>query len=49
MPDFLKLQLYIGENKVYEFDGNPIPNPLPMSPDPHSASLTPQELSADRT
>ncbi|MCX6251741.1 MAG: hypothetical protein NTX61_13440 [Bacteroidetes bacterium] len=38
MPDFLKLQLYIGEKIVYEKQGNPIPDPLPMGPDPKAFS-----------
>jgi hypothetical protein len=35
MPDFLQLTLYhANENVAFQTTGNPIPNPLPMGPDP---------------
>ena len=41
MPDYLKLQLYIGDANVYEMEGNPIPNSLALGPDPKDKTKTP--------
>lgn len=38
MPDLLKLRMYIGGNLVLETFGNPIVQPLPVSPDPMRAT-----------
>ena len=36
MPDLLKLRMFIGNKLVFELQGNPIVQPLPVSPDPKS-------------
>lgn len=34
LPDFLILELYDDNGLILKIEGNPIPNPLPLSPDP---------------
>ena len=38
MPDLLKLRMYIGGKLVFEAQGNPITQPLTVSPDPKSTA-----------
>ncbi|MFZ3165988.1 MAG: hypothetical protein WA130_00120 [Candidatus Methanoperedens sp.] len=49
MPDLLKLRMYIAGKLVFETQGNPIVQPLPVSPDPKSTVSAPEDLKWEGT
>ena len=44
MPDLLKLRMYIADKLVFETQGKPIVQPLPVSPDPKSTVSPAEDL-----